>query len=380
MELDAIYEDMNTRNKPICPDDIVYDKYLDTSTDYCYAVYALGNWHLEPSWIRLNAWLKGIVPNSAACFYSVHPHEHDGLLHQTLLQFVSFKSVAKYSTSDIDKTIRHVANQPLKYVEITYRGIVFTKTGIALKGYVCHEDYSHIMSVRESIESTLKNKNLPLDIPYSNNILHATVLRWKQPPTQSVIDSLQNTFRRWDECVFGRIQISRWIVGKATWKMLERNDMVNIYVTMIVLHRGNTGRDSLPENHPDTLKTRKDSVECDVWFVNYKWYLGHDKPQYLIENIDEFLQSPKNLIHAKDGNTFATLLQYCRERGYDSDIFFHTDEKYVLTTRGNIIAYPGEYIHSNVTCMMPENMGRQLECDERTNMAGVCSDNVYSYL
>ena len=75
-----------------------------------------------------------------------------------------------------------------------------------------------------------------------------------------------------------------------------------------------------------------------------------------------------NLIHAKDGYTFSKLLEYCRERGYDNEILYHTTEDYVLTTKRNIIVYPGKYIYNGNICMMPENMGRIVSLIEKNNI------------
>ena len=52
----------------------------------------------------------------------------------------------------------------------------------------------------------------------------------------------------------------------------------------IVSHRGNLNGASDNENHPDQiLKTLNDfRVEVDVWFIDGKWFLGHDNPDYPI--------------------------------------------------------------------------------------------------
>ena len=89
-----------------------------------------------------------------------------------------------------------------------------------------------------------------------------------------------------------------------------------------------------------------------------------------------YLSEQSNLIHAKDGETFARLLKYCRERGFNNEIFYHTSEDYVLSTRGNIIAYPGKELYSGSFCMMPESMGRNITDIEQKNIGQICSDSL----
>jgi len=383
--LEEIYEEMNSRNSPNSANNIKYDIKLDNSNEYCYAIYGLGSWHLQPSWLRLNKYIREIIQDNVGCFYSVHPKFNEGILHQTLLQFISFTNSRKYSQDEIKKSLDEcyrIIKEKGKYLQVTYRGLVWTKTGLALCGYSnTSKDYEYIMSIRDEIEYSLKEKGLPCDIPYRNNILHSTFLRWKQPPSQEVIDKLNQTIHKWDECIFGEIRISEWKIGKASWKMLDskREDIYSVRVPKILLHRGNNGLDNLNENDPATINIRNTegyAVECDIWFRDNKWYLGHDVPEYEVFDIKGFLSERSNLIHAKDGETFAKLVKYCRERGFNNEIFYHTSEDYVISTRGTIIAYPGKELYDKNLCMMPENIGRSITGIEQKNIGEVCSDSL----
>ena len=63
----------------------------------------------------------------------------------------------------------------------------------------------------------------------------------------------------------------------------------------LISHRGNTsGPNPSRENHPDYIHEAIDKgfeVEVDVWRLGDKWFLGHDKPQYEIE--EQFLLQDK---------------------------------------------------------------------------------------
>jgi len=385
--LENIYKLMNIKNKSSTLNDIIYDSTLNNNDSYkdiyCYAIYSLNNWYLNNSWRRLNDWLNKIVPKDNVVFYNVHPINNEGRLHQTLLQIIDFKNSNKYTKEDINKSLeicKNIIENNGFYMRIIYRGLVFTKTGIALAGYPYDSrDYDKLMTLRHTIESKLFSLNLPCSIPYKNDILHSTLLRWKSPISQDILDLLNNSIHRWDECVFGELRISNYLIGKASWKMLdhEREVQYNIHMPNIILHRGNNGNDTLHENCPNTLEKRDNdgySVECDIWLKDDIWYLGHDYPEYKIENLDKFLSIPSRLIHAKDGNTFSKLMRYCRENGYNNEIFYHTNEDYVLTTSLNIVTYPGKYILENSILMMPENMNRDFLSEEIENYSSICSD------
>jgi hypothetical protein len=385
--LESIYQEMNIRNK-ISTENIIIDSTIQDlnsyKNNYCYAIYSLNNFILYPSWIRLIEWLNSFI-NDEAIIYNLIPEKTDGMLHQTLLQILSFKESIKYTSIDINKSLeecKNILNNNNKHIKIIYRGLVFTKTGLAIRGFPYIEnDYNYIMNLRKTIENELKTKQLPCDIPYFNNILHATLLRWKKMPSDFIINKLNDEINKWEECIIGELRINNWTIGKATWKMLdhERDDIYEISTKQLILHRGLSIHDRLTENEPNTLATRDNNnlnVECDIWYHKNKWYLGHDSPTYLIENIDLFLKSKQRLIHAKDGKTLAEIIDYCNKRGYDNEIFYHTNEDYVLTTSNMIIAYPGKELYKNTLCMMPENMNREITNEEYNNIIGVCSDNL----
>ena len=119
----------------------------------------------------------------------------------------------------------------------------------------------------------------------------------------------------------------------------------------LIAHRGNLeGPNPDKENQPDyitsALKAGHD-VEVDVWYQNKKWYLGHDNPKYQVKY--DFLAERKFWLHAKNGDAFHLLLE-----DFTLNVFWHTDEDWVLTSKRYIWTYPTKQLYPESICVMPE--------------------------
>lgn len=140
----------------------------------------------------------------------------------------------------------------------------------------------------------------------------------------------------------------------------------------LISHRGNLSeKNSNKENKPEyILKAleNKFDVEIDVWYLNENWYLGHDQPQYKIEY--DFLKSKKLWLHAKNGDAFYNLLNDKK-----NNVFYHTDEDWVLTSKKYIWTYPNQLLYPNSICVLPEKgyLGNLKNC------YGICSDYIIKY-
>lgn len=139
-----------------------------------------------------------------------------------------------------------------------------------------------------------------------------------------------------------------------------------------ISHRGNLeGPNPDKENHPDyitsALKAGHD-VELDVWYENNKWYLGHDNPTHQVKY--DFLAERKFWLHAKNGDAFHLLLQ-----DFTLNIFWHTNEDWVLTSKRYIWTYPTKQLYPESVCVMPELgwMGDLTKCH------AVCTDFVKEF-
>lgn len=140
-----------------------------------------------------------------------------------------------------------------------------------------------------------------------------------------------------------------------------------------ISHRGNiNGVIFDEENSPFYVEQaiKKDfSVEVDIWKIKSDLYFGHDFPRYLVSI--EFLKKYEDrlYLHCKNHDAFEFL--------YESpfEIFWHTDEDFCLTTKGNIWAKPN-------SCKLNNRIEVQLKYDENfdtKNLLGICSDEIELY-
>jgi hypothetical protein len=140
----------------------------------------------------------------------------------------------------------------------------------------------------------------------------------------------------------------------------------------LISHRGNIdGKQINEENKPDYIKSALEKgfdVEIDVWYKSKNWYLGHDEPQY--ETNYNFLLLNNLWIHAKNGDAFYKLLQ-----NSELNVFWHTNEDWILTSKGYIWTFPNKILYPNSICVLPE-LGYVGELDK---CYGICSDYVLKY-
>jgi len=120
----------------------------------------------------------------------------------------------------------------------------------------------------------------------------------------------------------------------------------------IISHRGNIrGPKPEKENHPSYIQDafkKGYEVEIDVWYINDNWYLGHDEPQYVIPY--DFLFKTGLWLHAKNGDAFYEL----KTNTY-GNVFWHTNEDWVLTNKNYIWTFPGKKLYPNSICVLPEH-------------------------
>jgi hypothetical protein len=139
-----------------------------------------------------------------------------------------------------------------------------------------------------------------------------------------------------------------------------------------ISHRGNlTGKHHDLENSPVYVYQAIDKgfdVEVDLRHKDGKIFLGHEKPQYLID--DNFIdECRENLwVHCKDKES----LKYALDE--DLNCFFHKADDYTLTSKGYVWAFPGvAKANSNTIAVLPE-LFRTVEEMKDLDYHGYCSD------
>lgn len=141
---------------------------------------------------------------------------------------------------------------------------------------------------------------------------------------------------------------------------------------ILISHRGNiNGRIEEAENRPDyiddTIRLGYE-VEVDLWWVDGRVYLGHDKPQYEVS--DEWLSDriDKLWVHCKN----IELLPWIRSTSLH--YFWHEEDTLTLTSKNYIWAYPGKQPIVGSIAVLPE-----LRNDSVSQCIGVCSDYIQNY-
>lgn len=139
-----------------------------------------------------------------------------------------------------------------------------------------------------------------------------------------------------------------------------------------IAHRGNlNGPNKEKENHPDYIDeaiSKKFDVEIDLWLVDGSYFLGHDAPQYRI-NTEWLLRRTDSLwVHCKNIDAITTL-----DPNY-FNFFWHENDTVVLTSKGNLWAFPGKQPIKNSIAVMPEWKNDVLD-----SCLGICTDYVLKY-
>jgi hypothetical protein len=141
---------------------------------------------------------------------------------------------------------------------------------------------------------------------------------------------------------------------------------------ILISHRGNVnGRIIEAENNPeyieDTIRLGYD-VEIDMWWIDGTTFLGHDYPQYKVDNTWLQKRMDKLWIHCKNTDIFIWI------KNTSLHYFWHEKDTVTLTSKGFIWAYPGKQPIKNSIAVLPE-----LNNDMINDCLGICSDFVEKY-
>jgi hypothetical protein len=142
---------------------------------------------------------------------------------------------------------------------------------------------------------------------------------------------------------------------------------------ILISHRGNiNGKCIERENHPNYIDEAiflGYDVEVDVWSVDGLLFLGHDLPQYEIQQEWLLKRYDKLWIHCKNTEVINWLNSVKK-----FNWFWHEEDTLTLTSQQFIWVYPGKQPISNSIAVMPE-----IHNDTVTNCKGICSDYIIKY-
>lgn len=140
-----------------------------------------------------------------------------------------------------------------------------------------------------------------------------------------------------------------------------------------IAHRGNyrgknPERENTIEYIIETINAGYD-VEIDAWLLQNKWYLGHDFPNEIVEDL--FFEHPKIWTHAKNLDGYLTLYN-----NKNTHVFWHNKDDFIFTSKGIKWAYPGIITHDGIM-VMPELSDVALSAIKSGDVIplGICSDN-----
>jgi hypothetical protein len=139
---------------------------------------------------------------------------------------------------------------------------------------------------------------------------------------------------------------------------------------ILISHRGNIdGPNEVRENSPYYIMeaiVMGFDVEVDVWFIDGKFWLGHDEPQYKTDY--KFLMNEKLWCHAKNLDALFEMKKYAIH------YFWHETDTVTLTSKNYVWAYPGKQpIKGSIACL-PE-----IQNDSVLLCKGICSDYIKLY-
>ena len=147
----------------------------------------------------------------------------------------------------------------------------------------------------------------------------------------------------------------------------------------VISHRGClNGPNKDLENHPEKIDKSLSlgfDVEIDLRFKSNEFFLGHDIEQYKI-SLDWLLdRSEKIWVHCKDDLSF----QYLNTIESNLNYFWHENDKFTLTSRGYIWAFPNKKLYKSAINVLPELNFKNTKTVKSAKPLGICTDYPHHY-
>ena len=147
---------------------------------------------------------------------------------------------------------------------------------------------------------------------------------------------------------------------------------------ILISHRGNIdSKKPALENSPNYIVNYiEKGFECevDVWYVDNKLFLGHDNPQYPLEQPLLDTYSKVLWLHCKNIDAISYFISIDRV-GKKYNYFWHEKDTVTLTSKNYIWAFPGKQPIKESIAVLPEIFNEDI-----SKVSGVCSDFIQRYI
>lgn len=137
---------------------------------------------------------------------------------------------------------------------------------------------------------------------------------------------------------------------------------------ILISHRGNLNGKSSYENHPEYIQealSQEYDVEVDVWNIDGEYWLGHDNPQYPVD--ETYLENPKFWCHAKNIDALDFMI-----RNKTIHCFWHQEDDVTLTSKNYLWTYPNKQLTRYSIAVLPDTK-------PDIEVAGICCDYIENY-
>lgn len=157
----------------------------------------------------------------------------------------------------------------------------------------------------------------------------------------------------------------------------------------IISHRGNlTGPNPERENTIEAIEealNRGFPVEFDIWYLDGKYWLGHDEAQYEItlDKIDEWSLIKQLYVHCKNVWAMQALIKEKMYHNMNVNLFFHHDDQCILLQDSLIWVHPrhvtavSQDMVEDCIAVLPNRKSLGYSEDDLVNLDnwnGICTD------
>jgi len=220
MELIEVYSEMNERQaKSIREKGTTYDSVLVNSEQAdsrrCFAAYSLfDRYEPSPYYEELMDILADTFPSHI--LYKFTSNEAKAAqFHFTYMQIIGFSIFNTLPSPKLLRMLELVLENSLGPFVISYCGIIPLPSGIVAIGFPSTD----INKSRDILRKIFAMENIEYLEPYSNNIVHSTLLRFAEPLQQREVANIWKICKQFSNCFLGRGIVTSLAVGPASWKM-----------------------------------------------------------------------------------------------------------------------------------------------------------------